>query len=74
MGMMSRGAHDANMESAARAGYGRVAEQARRIADLEAALRTARAHLVTLGGDALSPYEDGIQRAVLNEIDKALKI
>jgi hypothetical protein len=39
MRMMDRGARDANMESAARAGYGTVAAQARRIAELEAALR-----------------------------------
>lgn len=39
MSMMSRGAREANMESAARAGYGKVAEQAGRIALLEAMLR-----------------------------------
>lgn len=41
MGMMRDGARDANLESAARAGYGKVAEQAARIAELEAALREA---------------------------------
>lgn len=43
-----------------------------RIAELEAALRIARAQLVTLGGEALHPHGDAIQRATLDEIDKAL--
>lgn len=45
-----------------------------RIAELEAALRHARAQLVTLGGEALHPHGDNIQRAVLVEIDRALAI
>ena len=36
------------------------------------ALITARRQLVTLGGEALNVHGDGIQRAVLNEIDAAL--
>lgn len=44
-----------------------------RIAELEAALRNARAQLVTLGGEALHAHGDGIQRATLAQIDAALK-
>lgn len=53
--------------------WNRVQECEARIAKLEAALRNARAQLVTLGGEALHVHGDGIQRAVLNEIDAVLK-
>lgn len=64
MSMMSRGAHEANMESAARAGYGKVAEQAARIAQLEAhcerlsALLRKGAALVAVGSDATDWVEE----------------
>lgn len=45
-----------------------------RIAELEAALRVARAQLVTLGGEAPHPHGCIVQRAVLAEIDKAISI
>lgn len=44
----------------------------RRIAELTATLRSARSHLVTLGGELDGEHGDAIQRAVLNAIDVAL--
>ncbi len=39
---------------------------------LRAALKSARRHLVTLGGDGTGDHGDALQRAVLHEIDNAL--
>lgn len=37
-----------------------------------AALKTARRHLVTLGGDGSGEFGDVVQAAVIHEIDRAL--
>lgn len=39
---------------------------------LRNALKSARRHLVTLGGEPVGDHGDALQRAVLNEIDIAL--
>lgn len=59
MSMMDRGAREANMESAARGGYGKVSEQAALITKLEAEVSFLRLIVVRYGDRArMSNVED----------------
>jgi len=71
--MMSRGAHEANMESAARAGYGKVAEQAYQIAKLERVLALAKKAVAyhRLGYDLNSSFDANAMLAIMDELGEA---